>query len=444
MISAILLSHNSNETKECIKSLETNNNISEVIIVNKVQNKYEYKSYKFEIKNINNDVFQYSFSKLCNIGIRNASKENDLLILNDNCYLVKNSLDNLEKALYSNSNIGIVTPISNIGPSHYYQSLDLPFDSFKMYSQFLEGQNEYDESKNELRLSTTFLTTLIKRELIDAIGNFDEKFNTTDYVSDDFSIRALKKGFKTLFCNHSFVYIKDYLNFYMPSIDQIKFKEKWGFDPFHSLSIKNEILDKLAIDKSKKVSILEIGCDCGSTLLKLKSIYKDCDLYGINNDENSIEIAKHIDGAIVRNVNVESDEVVFEEEQFDLIIALDVLEHLKDPWKLLEKLKKSLKKDGQIIVSIPNIMHISIINSLIQGVWDYQDSGIFDKTHLRFFTLKTIKESFESIGFDLIYYFSTFATLSPEESNLIELLSTQYPLDKNQLMSYQYIITNKI
>lgn len=444
MISVILLSNNILETSECIKSLESNDNISEIIIVNKIKSNHEYKSDKFDIKNINSDAFEYSFSKQCNIGIKNASKENDLLILNDNCYLVKNSLNNLEKALYSNSNIGIATPISNIGPHHHYQSLDLPFDSFKMYRQFLEGKNEYEESKDELRLRTTFLTTLIKRELLDIIGDFDEIFNTTDYVSDDFCMRALKKGYKTLFCGHSFVYIKDYLYFNMPSLDQIKFKEKWGFDPFYSLSIRNEILDKLAIDTSKKVSILEIGCACGSTLLKLKNLYKDSKLYGIDIDKSSIEIAKNIEGAFVKSADVESDDVIFEDEQFDLIIALDVLEHLKDPWQLMQKFKKSLKKDGQIIISIPNIMHISIINNLIQGGWDYQDSGILDKTHLRFFTLKTIKEAFESIGFSRIHYFSIIAGVSPQETSLIDLLSTQYNLDKDQLMSYQYIITNKI
>ncbi|MGL4877688.1 methyltransferase domain-containing protein [Paraclostridium dentum] len=445
MISAIILNHNIIDTKKCIESIESHNyeNISEIIVIQSLSNQVEYES-KLDIKILSPNSPNYSFSTLCNMGIEVAKENNDILIMSDNCYFVKESLYNLEKALHSDKNIGIVTPITNIGPSMHHQSIDLPFNNLELFTQFLGDKTIYDESKNEERLRTSFLTTIIKRELINTIGNFDEQFTNTDYVSDDYCLRALKEGYKNIFCSHSFVYIKDRLYFNYPSFDQGKFKLKWGFDPLYSLSIRTESIDKIAIDKDREVNVLEVGCACGATLLKLKSVFKNVNLYGVDISEESIKIAKYIDGVEAKCIDVESEEFVLEDKKFDLIIALDVIEHLRDPWKTLKNFKKSLKDDGQLIISIPNVMHISIINNLIQGRWDYQDCGLLDRTHLRFFTLKTIKEAFGEIGYDSIYYHSIFTILNEQEEKLINTLSTQYSLDTNQLRSYQYIITNKM
>ncbi|MGL5694998.1 MAG: methyltransferase domain-containing protein [Peptostreptococcaceae bacterium] len=445
MISIIILSHNENDTQSCINNIENNliESINEIVIV-KGNSDINYKSEKINIININDkNLFSYSFSKFANIGIKNTSKNNDILILNDNCYIVENTLENLEKALYSNENVGIATPVSNIGPFYHYQSLNLPFESLQSFIDYTKDKVNYKQSDNELRLRTSFLTVLIKRCVLDEISLLDEIFISTDFASDDFCLRALKQGYKTLLCNNSFIYIKGDLYYNIGYLDKNKFKNKWGFDPLYSLSIRTEILDKLSIDSSSTVNILEIGCACGSTLLKLKEIYKECNLYGFDINKESTDIAKHIDNANIQCADIENDDISLEENKFDLVILLDVLEHLKDPWELMKKVKKSLKKDGQIIISLPNIMHISIVNSLIQGNWDYQESGILDRTHLRFFTLKSIKEMFQSIDCNMIYYFSIYSRISSEEENLINLLSTQYNLDKNQLMSYQYIITNK-
>jgi len=72
--------------------------------------------------------------------------------------------------------------------------------------------------------------------------------------------------------------------------------------------------------------------------------------------------------------------------KYDYIIFADVLEHLVNPAEVLYKLSLKLKQNGKIIVSIPNIMHIDIISNLIDGKFNYNDEGILDNTHLRFFT----------------------------------------------------------
>jgi len=86
----------------------------------------------------------------------------------------------------------------------------------------------------------------------------------------------------------------------------------------------------------------------------------------------------------------------FAPNYFDCIIFADILEHLKDPLVLLKNATSFLSDGGVIIASIPNIRHhTTIINLLFKGYWPYRERGIHDKTHLRFFTLKNIKEMIE-------------------------------------------------
>ena len=72
---------------------------------------------------------------------------------------------------------------------------------------------------------------------------------------------------------------------------------------------------------------------------------------------------------------------------------LDVFEHLIYPWKVFNQFSNHLEKDGLFIVSIPNIRNLKVINNLIfNGTWDYEESGIMDLTHLRYFTDKSFKK----------------------------------------------------
>jgi len=74
--------------------------------------------------------------------------------------------------------------------------------------------------------------------------------------------------------------------------------------------------------------------------------------------------------------------------RFDLILCLDVLEHMLDPWRVVDRLvTQHLAVGGTLLVSLPNVRHYSVTLPLIfQGRWDYNDAGILDRTHVRFFT----------------------------------------------------------
>jgi 2-polyprenyl-3-methyl-5-hydroxy-6-metoxy-1,4-benzoquinol methylase len=92
--------------------------------------------------------------------------------------------------------------------------------------------------------------------------------------------------------------------------------------------------------------------------------------------------------------NIETEEISAEKEYFDVIICADVLEHLADPWAAVDKIASHLKPDGLLFVSIPNFREVkTIFKILLKADFKYEPSGgILDKTHLRFFCKKNIRQ----------------------------------------------------
>jgi 2-polyprenyl-3-methyl-5-hydroxy-6-metoxy-1,4-benzoquinol methylase len=89
-------------------------------------------------------------------------------------------------------------------------------------------------------------------------------------------------------------------------------------------------------------------------------------------------------------------------DDYDVIIAADVLEHLADPWRTLRDLRHRLAPDGTIIASIPNIRYWKVIwDLLVRGEFRYVDEGILDRTHLRFFTRASIRRLFADSGYTI-------------------------------------------
>jgi 2-polyprenyl-3-methyl-5-hydroxy-6-metoxy-1,4-benzoquinol methylase len=89
-------------------------------------------------------------------------------------------------------------------------------------------------------------------------------------------------------------------------------------------------------------------------------------------------------------------------DQYDCIIFSDVLEHLVDPWTTLRNLVRRLRPGGVVVSSIPNVRNIGLIyRLLLQGRWDYEESGLLDRTHLRFFTRASIFELMQSAGLEI-------------------------------------------
>lgn len=113
------------------------------------------------------------------------------------------------------------------------------------------------------------------------------------------------------------------------------------------------------------------------------------------------------------------------EKSFDKVLLMDVLEHLVKPEQLLQDCQKLLKSSGQLLVSVPNVGNLTVRLSLALGKFSYAERGILDKTHLRFFTRKTIRSMLQANGFEVIKQKMTVVPLE-----LILGLSPQNPIMK--------------
>jgi 2-polyprenyl-3-methyl-5-hydroxy-6-metoxy-1,4-benzoquinol methylase len=136
------------------------------------------------------------------------------------------------------------------------------------------------------------------------------------------------------------------------------------------------------VGSGKKV--LDVGCATGRLSEKLRN-EKDCFVVGIESDEVAARLAQHrCDRVIVANVEL-LEEIPFPPGYFDTLVFADVLEHLKDPEMFLKRFKRYLSEGGCVIISVPNIANWFIRLKLLLGRWDYRETGILDKTHIRFF-----------------------------------------------------------
>jgi 2-polyprenyl-3-methyl-5-hydroxy-6-metoxy-1,4-benzoquinol methylase len=146
--------------------------------------------------------------------------------------------------------------------------------------------------------------------------------------------------------------------------------------------------------------VLEIGCSTGyfSQLLMQKG-YR---VFGIERDPEAVSVAQ-AKGLEVACANVEDANLSLP-GSFDVILLMDVLEHLQHPDDLLLRLKRYLNQDGRLLVTGPNVAFWGVRKNLLMGRWDYADVGILDRTHLRFYTHSTWRALLEGAGYKITYF----------------------------------------
>jgi 2-polyprenyl-3-methyl-5-hydroxy-6-metoxy-1,4-benzoquinol methylase len=147
-------------------------------------------------------------------------------------------------------------------------------------------------------------------------------------------------------------------------------------------------------------SVLDVGCSTGDLGASLKNmgLPRVC---GVERDpEMGAQAAGVLDKVVVGDAGVLDLATAFEGEKFDCLIFADVLEHIEDPWSVLERARAILATGGCVVLSIPNIQHFSTwVRVFLLGYWPYRDRGIHDRTHLRFFTLRNVRELCAGAGF---------------------------------------------
>ena len=219
------------------------------------------------------------------------------------------------------------------------------------------------------------------------------------------------------------------------------FEKKWGIVKDYYTYVRQPIIDMMTHSEAADIKVLEVGCGVGMTLSHIKYLYPNALVYGIELNETAAEIGSNI--VNVRSGNIETMTLDFKEETFDYIIFADVLEHLHNPEEILKKMRKYLTKDGCILASIPNLMHGDVITELLKGNFSYQDSGILDRTHLRFFTRKEIIKMFDRCRYSIKY----LGGIRVEPAKNLEMLKPLYQLPdvagSEEFSTYQYMVRAK-
>ena len=160
-------------------------------------------------------------------------------------------------------------------------------------------------------------------------------------------------------------------------------------------------LDLQSLVPSDAQSILDIGCGNGMVGGALKN-RQQCRVVGIELSKPAArEANKILDKVITGDIEKYSTLLQLQDESFDCIILGDILEHLNEPVQLINQLKRFLRPNGCLVLSIPNIGHWSIWQGLLAGEWQYSDAGLLDKSHLRFFTRKSIIQFFTDAEYEI-------------------------------------------
>ena len=159
-----------------------------------------------------------------------------------------------------------------------------------------------------------------------------------------------------------------------------------------------------AISHPNIASVLDVGCGEGGIGLQLKAELPDVQVYGVEGDPSLLARAeKTLDTCWAADLDDPECFDPLRDKKFDVIIFADVLEHLKSPEKVLANALSLLDRKGQIIICLPNVRHWSTFYHLfIKGIWPANDRGIFDKTHLHFFTRRNILDLIRDAGLKVV------------------------------------------
>lgn len=146
--------------------------------------------------------------------------------------------------------------------------------------------------------------------------------------------------------------------------------------------------------------VLDVGCGFGGLGRSLRAVGIK-QVFGI---EINPEAGRHLQAHYASYWIGDVEQVQLPDgiEPFDCIVFADVLEHLKDPWGTISRYMQWLRPDGYVVASIPNVRNIALLyNLIVRGRWRYEDSGLLDRTHLRFFTRQEINDMFSAAGLEV-------------------------------------------
>jgi methionine biosynthesis protein MetW len=191
--------------------------------------------------------------------------------------------------------------------------------------------------------------------------------------------------------------------------------------------------------------VLDVGCGAGALGAALRE-ERGIEVMGLELSADAAARARERLDAVVEADLDALDDLPFERGSFDAMVFGDVLEHLRDPHRLLRVLRPWLADDGALVCSIPNVAHWSVVLPLLaQDRWPYADAGLLDRTHVHFFTLTEAELMLRGCGFTLESAATTTLTQSPPPAvehltRFLTALGTDQQSAHQRLTAYQYLL----
>ena len=193
--------------------------------------------------------------------------------------------------------------------------------------------------------------------------------------------------------------------------------------------------------------IVDFGCGRGALGAHLKE-RQGAEVLGVELFPDAAAVAAERLDQVVRSDLDELEELPVDEGSLDCAVFGDVLEHLRDPHRLLRVARRYLKPDGRIVCSIPNVKHFTVlVPLLVADRFEYTDAGLLDRTHVHLFTLEEIDVMMRETGFEVVTLGATNVGALPERYKALADLAGRLGADPREtaarLEAYQYLVVAK-
>ena len=349
------------------------------------------------------------FSHAVNVGIR-ASVGEVLLFLHADILLAPHTVEDMLDALIADPMMGAVTAIS---PRTYIWAEHCPDKEYHSWGEFITAAEDIraQEKGKQLPLIVAEMFALMaRRDVVDAAGFLEEEYSTPALAAYDYTVRMTREGYgiavlASVYVHHDESIHAEVMESYEALRQQERelFRSKHGLSLDYSFQIRLDLIEMMDLQR-EGLRVLEIGCACGATLREIGHRNPTANLYGVELNEKAAEVAAPF--ATILSMDVERLDPTEIKERFDYIVMGDVVEHLLDPWAAIQNMRELLVPGGAIVASIPNVAHISNLYNVLGGRWTYEDMGLLDRTHFRFFTRQEIIKLFEgaNLAVDEIRY----------------------------------------
>ena len=386
-----------------------------------------------------------------------AASDGDLLLfLNNDTVVHNNWLETMISMLHADPKCGIVGS-RLLYPDNTIQHIRVAFDHrgncvhpFKRYPADIPEALRPAECE-----AVTGACMLMRRETFSRVGGFDEGYlHGSEDI--DLCLKVRTQGLKVMYCPDSVVTHyeqvslkakgphfkkkttranrKLFIKRWGGNLDEFRLPNDFsGLKPYHGYDLVRIEIVRLVPVAAK--FILHVGCRGGVLGRALKDEVSGRTVWGMeSNREMAKDARRNLDRVIGDDIE-NAATLLSGDALFDCIICADVLENLKDPWTLLDKLLDHLAPDGRLVCSTHNIQYYKVIKDIIRDRWLYRAGGCMDRDHLRFFSLATIRNLFATSGYRIL-------TIENKKlaGKLVKIINRLLSNKLDKFLTHQYLV----